>query len=113
MGYPRRGNLPGSKTEKLTYELVRSTLNDLHRSICALARCEILLRSARYAGDANDREHQVEIWLSGLNEKLDDILPDLSGDTSALEAALERLIMSEEEAAIGRSAVNKKENNDD
>ena len=97
MGYPRRGNLPGSKTEKLTYELVRSTVNNLHRSICALATCEHLLRSARYAGDGSDREHQVEIWLSGLNEKLDDILPDLSGDTSALEAALERLIMNEEE----------------
>tara|TARA_R100001460_G_scaffold77264_1_gene118238 strand:- start:930 stop:1271 length:342 start_codon:yes stop_codon:yes gene_type:complete len=112
MGYPHRGNLPGSKTDKLTYELIRSHLNSLHRSICKLATCEHLLRSARYDGDASDREHQVEIWLSGLNEKLDDILPDISADTSALDEALDRLIMSEGEAAIGRSVINKEENND-
>ena len=90
MGYTHRGNLPGSKTDKLTYELVRSAVNNLHRSICALATCEILISNARVSGEGTDKEHDVLVWLSGLNERLDDILPDLSGDGSALDAAIER-----------------------
>ena len=96
MGYTNRGDLPGSKTDKLTYELVRSHINNLHRTICALATCESLLRNARHAGDGTDKEHRVEIWVGAIVEKLEEILPDLSGDTSALDAALERLVMPTE-----------------
>lgn len=96
MGYTNRGDLPGSKTDKLTYELVRFHINNLHRTICALATCESLLSNARHAGEGTDKEHQVEIWLGAVVERLDDILSDLSGDASALDAALERLVMPTE-----------------
>ena len=43
MGYPRRGNLPGTKEDKLAYELISNAVNDLHKSICRLAVCESVL----------------------------------------------------------------------
>tara|TARA_Y100000593_G_scaffold39861_1_gene76887 strand:+ start:462 stop:764 length:303 start_codon:yes stop_codon:yes gene_type:complete len=74
MGYPRRGNLPGSKTDKLIYELVNNALGDLRQGMCRLAAVESLV-------DTNDPKHAaVKYHIGSLNIDLMHIVNRMSND---------------------------------
>jgi hypothetical protein len=74
MGYPHRGNLPGSKTDKLIYELVNNALGDLRQGMCRLAAVESLV-------DTNDPKHAaVKYHISSLNIDLIHIVNRMSND---------------------------------
>ena len=74
MGYPRRGNLPGSTTDKLIYELVNNALGDLRQGMCRLAAVESLV-------DTNDPKHAaVKYQISSLNIDLMHIVDRLCND---------------------------------
>jgi hypothetical protein len=85
MGYPRRGNLPGTKEDKLAYELISNAVNDLHKSICRLAVCESVLNPS------NIKQRRVEIVLGDLNDVLKDVLDWLEPEQE-LDAALLDLV---------------------
>ena len=71
MGYPRRGNLPATKEDKLIYELVSCAVNDLHQGITRLAM-------AQHTIEPRTPKHQrVHAALEGINEELIDILDRL------------------------------------
>ena len=74
MGYPRRGNLPGSTTDKLIYELVNNALGDLRQGMCRLAAVESLV-------DTNDPKHAVvKYHIGSLNIDLMHIVNRMSND---------------------------------
>jgi len=74
MGYPHRGNLPGSKTDKLIYELVNNALGDLRQGMCRLAAVESLVDTN------NPKQSWVKYHISSLNIDLIHIVDRLSSD---------------------------------
>ena len=71
MGYPRRGNLPATKEDKLIYELVSCAVNDLHQGITRLAMAQHTIEPR------TPKQQRVRAALEGINEKLIDILDRL------------------------------------
>ena len=68
MGYPRRGNLPATKEDKLIYELVSCAVNDLHQGITRLAMAQHTIEPRTI------KQRRVSLALGDINEKLIDIL---------------------------------------
>ena len=74
MGYTNRGDLPGSKTDKLIYELANNALSDLRRGMCRLAAIESLV-------DTNNPKHAaVKYHIGSLNIDLLHIVERMSND---------------------------------
>tara|TARA_R100001015_G_C4557311_1_gene117890 strand:+ start:486 stop:788 length:303 start_codon:yes stop_codon:yes gene_type:complete len=85
MGYPRRGNLPATKEDKLIYELVSCAVNDLHQGITRLAMAQHTIEPHTL------KQRRVHDALEGINEKLVGILDQLHPERD-LEQAVGALV---------------------